>query len=548
VGSPLELVRDGRLWAQSCRRLTGRALVAGGIGLVLLLGGCNLLDSGQSAAAVARSDAAPSANSMRVVFTEAFTDIQTYYLDPVKIGTLALDGLAGIKQLDDKVVVDRIDAKVRLVVKDTVAKVYDAPEDGDVRGWAKLATTIVGDARDQSAKLKDIDAEQFYRVVLQSALHDLDPFSRYAGHDLAQDNRAGRDGFGGIGVRLSFDGGQVKITDVQSDMPAGRAGLKAGDRIAKIDGRSLDGMAEHAVVSMLRGPVGADLGITYARGPDSKTVHLHRAYIVESTVAYRRQPGRIAYFKITGFNRRTANGLADAWTRARSDMGGSIRGVVLDLRNNPGGLLDQGISVADMFLPGGRILTTKGRHPESVQHFDATGDDMTGGVPMAVLINGGSASASEIVAAALQDLGRAVVVGSGSYGKGTVQTILPLPNQGELTLTWARFFAPSGYAIHRLGVLPTVCTASKEIDPQHELDDLRAGRFDPVKAIAARRGAGALSETAQLALAATCPQVTRAATGDKDVDLNVALRVLRDPDLMQRSIRGMNLAAVSKPL
>jgi carboxyl-terminal processing protease len=215
---------------------------------------------------------------------------------------------------------------------------------------------------------------------------------------------------------------------------------------------------------------------------------------------------------------------------------------VLDLRNNPGGLLDQGISVADMFLPGGRILTTKGRHPESIQHFDATGDDMTGGVPMAVLINGGSASASEIVAAALQDLGRAVVVGSGSYGKGTVQTILPLPNQGELTLTWARFYAPSGYAIHRLGVLPTVCTASKEIDPQHELDDLRAGRFDPVKAIAARRGAGALSETAQLALAATCPHEVRSAS-EPDLDLSVALRMLRDPDLMQRSIRGVNLAA-----
>jgi len=214
-------------------------MAAGGLGILLILGGCDLLDGRQSAAAVSRSEAQPTANSMRQVFTEAFTDIQTYYLDPVKIGTLAIDGLAGIKSLDANVAVDRIDAKVRLVVKDTVAKVYDAPEDSDVKGWARLATAIVGDARDQSPKLHELDSEQFYRTVLQSALRDLDPFSRYAGHDLAQDNRAGRDGFGGIGVRLSFEGGQVKITDIQSDMPAGRAGLKVGDRLAKIDGRSL---------------------------------------------------------------------------------------------------------------------------------------------------------------------------------------------------------------------------------------------------------------------------------------------------------------------
>src|SRR5262249_7050797 len=161
-----------------------------------------------------------------------------------------------------------------------------------------------------------------------------------------------------------------------------------------IDGHTLDGLNERAVVSMLRGPVGADLGLTILRGGDTKTVRLHRTYIVESTVSYKREPGRIAYFKVTGFNRRTANSLADQWVRARAEIG-QVRGVVLDLRDNPGGLLDQGISVADMFLPGGRILTTKGRHPESIQHFDATGDDITGGVPMAVLINGGSASASE---------------------------------------------------------------------------------------------------------------------------------------------------------
>jgi carboxyl-terminal processing protease len=537
----LEQLRVGRLVGQRLRRLSARGLAAAGLGVLICLGGCNLADMNQSEAAVARSEAHPTANSMRLVFGEAFTDIQTYYLDPVKIGAIALDGLAGIHTLDGAVSVDRIDAKVRLVVNETVAKVYDAPEETDIRGWAWLSAAVVADARAESAKLHDVESEQFYRVVLQAALHDLDPFSRYAGSDLAQDNRAGRDGFGGIGVRLSFDGGLVKITDIQSDMPAGRAGLKVGDRIAKIDGHALDGLSERAVVSMLRGPVGADLGLTIQRDGDAKTVRLHRTYIVESTVTYKREPGRIAYFKVSGFNRRTANSLADQWARARIEIG-TVRGIVLDLRDNPGGLLDQGISVADMFLPGGRILTTKGRHPESVQYFDATGDDITGGVPMAVLINGGSASASEIVAAALQDLGRAVVVGSGSYGKGTVQTILPLPNQGELTLTWARFYAPSGYAIHRLGVLPTVCTASKEIDPQHELDDLRAGRFDPVKAIVARRGAGSLTETAQLALAATCPHQVRRSS-EPDIDLTVALRLLRDPDLLQRSIRGVNLAA-----
>jgi carboxyl-terminal processing protease len=537
----LNQLRVGQSIGQRLRQASARALATAALGVLVCLGGCNI-SQGESEAAVARTDSHPSSNTMRLVFGEAFNDIETYYLDPVKLDAVALDGLAAIHQLDSAITVDRIDDKLRLLVGDTVKKVYDAPQEADTAGWAELAAKVVTDSRSESPKLRDVDVEQFYRVVFQTALHDLDPFSRYAGYALAQDNRAGRDGFGGIGVRLSFDGGIVKITDIQSDMPAGRAGLKPGDRITKIDGHSVDGLSEHAVVSMLRGPVGADLGLTVLRGSDAKTVKLHRTYIVESTVFYKREPGRIAYFKVTGFNRRTANSLADQWGRARSEIG-NVRGVVLDLRDNPGGLLDQGISVADMFLPGGRILTTKGRHPESIQHFDATGDDITGGVPMAVLINGGSASASEIVAAALQDLGRAVVVGSGSYGKGTVQTILPLPNQGELTLTWARFYAPSGYAIHRLGVLPTVCTALKNVDPQHELDDLRAGRFDPVKAITARRDAGSLPENAQLALAATCPHEIRHST-DPDIDMTVAMRVLRDPELLQRSIRGVNLAQV----
>jgi carboxyl-terminal processing protease len=191
------------------------------------------------------------------------------------------------------------------------------------------------------------------------------------------------------------------------------------------------------------------------------------------------------------------------------------------------------VKVADLFLKDGRILTTRGRHPESLQRFDATGMDLAAGAPLIVLTNGKTASSSEIVAAALQDLGRAVIVGSSTYGKGTVQTVLGLPDHGELTLTWARLYAPSGYALYHVGVIPNVCTSTTGNDPVQPIENVRSGTFDPSKIIEQRRHADKMSLAEQDALIQQCPQQTAEPT-QPDVDLEVARSLLADPALMTR--------------
>jgi carboxyl-terminal processing protease len=217
-----------------------------------------------------------------------------------------------------------------------------------------------------------------------------------------------------------------------------------------------------------------------------------------------------------------------------------MRGLILDLRDNRGGLLDQGIAVADMFLSRGRIMTAGGRHPESQRPYDAAGDDQSGGLPMIVLVNKNSASSAEIVAAALQDQRRAMVVGQRSYGKGSIQNVLPLPNEGDLHITWAKFYGPEGYSLDRLGVMPSVCIKAEGPSPAKVLDDLRNGRIDPLATIKARRAAAELSLDQQKLYGETCPHLT--APRDQDLELDVARILLTEPALVQRSLRGSMLA------
>ena len=208
---------------------------------------------------------------------------------------------------------------------------------------------------------------------------------------------------------------------------------------------------------------------------------------------------------------------------------GRLDGIILDLRDNPGGLLDQAVSVADLFVDDGRIVSTHGRHPDSHQYFDARSDEVLDTVPMVVLVNGNSASASEIVAAALQDSGRAVVVGSNSFGKGTVQTVLRLPNEGELTLTWARFHAPSGYALHHRGILPDVCTSNVDSREQ-ALRDLDSGSL-LISSTLQQAAISAEDEAALAALRLNCPL----REDDNAFDVEIAQRLLGDPDLFARA-------------
>jgi carboxyl-terminal processing protease len=251
--------------------------------------------------------------------------------------------------------------------------------------------------------------------------------------------------------------------------------------------------------------------------------------VVPETVSYRRE-GNTAYFRIFSFNSETANSLKREIDDAKDEIGKKIKGYVLDLRNNPGGYVPQSVATANLFLDEGRIVSIHGRHPDSHQYFEATDGDIADGKPIAVLIDGNSASAAEIVAAALQDNGRAVLIGSNSYGKGTVQNIKPLPNTGEIKLTWARFHAPSGYTLHHLGVLPTICTVGKH-NSDDLLTELRLGELPKVPTV--KRNAAKPDDTKALdALRQTCP----ARKSEDPIDLELALKLIEQPSLYANAV------------
>jgi carboxyl-terminal processing protease len=512
------------------------ALVLGLLALV----GCGLRDLPIAGVAEPRAPGEFSPSAAKQVFSSGLDNIDRVYIDPVLVSTVALHGLQALSSLDPEFRVARAGDSVKISEGPLMAASFVAPSDHDSRGWAAVMAGALEVGRAKSEKLRTATVESLYQTVFDGSLHDLDRFSRYAGSNSARDNRAARDGFGGIGVELRVADDVVRIGAVLPETPAAGGGLAVGDRITHVDGTPLAGIAERAIISMLRGPEGTDVTLTVVRGeaPPFPLV-LRRAMIVAPTITYRREPGNIAYFQVSGFNSQTADALQAMVARAKAEMGRSLRGAVLDLRNNPGGLLHQGWRVADLFVSSGRILTTRGRHPESVQVFDATGGDILDGLPLVVLINGGSASSAEIVAAALQDLDRAVLIGSSSYGKGTVQTVLPMPNDGELTLTWARLYAPSGYALQRLGVVPNICTSGPAVTAAKSIEALRGGRIDPVAPVSKRRTADGLSEPEQLALAATCPTQS----GLNEADLEVARAVLSDPALIRRYARGSSVAA-----
>ena len=469
----------------------------------------------------------------RRMFTSAYENIDELYIRKVDLGDLAEGGLSGLAGIDQQISVQRQGGEVDLLYGGRTAAVFPTPAPSGADDWAALTADGVAAARQASPSIAQADSERIYQVVFNGMLARLnDPFSRYSGREQAAENRATREGFGGIGVRISVEDNVVRIMSVQHYTPAERAGLHAEDLITAIDGRSTQGLEQQTIIGMLRGEVNSRVTLTVQRrgAPTPLSFSITRALVVPETVTYRRE-GDIAYFRIYSFNEDTAGSLRREFENARNDIGGQMRGLILDLRADPGGLLDQAVAVADLFMNGGRIVSTHGRNPDSHQYFEATPGDIANGLPIAVLINGNSASASEIVAAALQDSGRAVLIGSNSYGKGTVQTVQRLPNNGELTLTWARFHAPSGYTLNHIGVLPSICTNAGDEDATDLLSQLSSGKLRPVP-VAARNSASPDDTAALDKLRETCP----AYKSERAVDVQVALRLLTQPRLYAQAI------------
>jgi carboxyl-terminal processing protease len=369
--------------------------------------------------------------------------------------------------------------------------------------------------------VEEVTDQELIEAAINGMLTSLDPHSGYLDAQKYRDMQVQTKGeFGGLGIEVTMEDGLVKVVSPIDDTPAHRAGIQAGDVITHINSEPVLGMSLAEAVERMRGPVDTSIALTLRRpGQDEPIdVSMARAVITISPVRWTAETD-VGYVRITTFNEQTEAKLREALEALESELGDKMKGVVVDLRNNPGGLLEQAVQVADTFLDRGEIVSTRGRRTDSIQRFNARQGDLLEGRPMVVLINGGSASASEIVAGALQDHDRAIIMGTPSFGKGSVQTIMPLPGHGAIRLTTARYFTPAGTSIQAKGITPDI--------------EVRQSRVEVIDQGAARREAdlrGRL-ENDQVEGEASAPVADGAAGGtggdEEDYQLARAIDLLR---------------------
>ncbi len=314
--------------------------------------------------------------------------------------------------------------------------------------------------------VSETEGPELVEAAIQGMLHSLDPHSSYLPPEGFRDMQVQSSGeYGGLGIEVTTERGVVKVVSPIDDTPAMRAGVKPGDYITGINGKSIIGESLDESIDKMRGPAGAPITLSIARkGLDEPLeIEIIRAVITVRSVTWRVEGDSLGYIRVATFNENTDDLLGKAFDGLTEELGDNLSGIILDLRNDPGGLLDQAIAVSDAFLDGGEVVSTRGRDPEDIERHNARRGSRIGNLPVVVLINGGSASASEIVAGALQDRKRATLVGTTSFGKGSVQTVIPLNGgrNGALRLTTARYYTPAGRSIQATGIEPDIEIAAE---------------------------------------------------------------------------------------
>ena len=351
----------------------------------------------------------------------------------------------------------------------TMMLTFGAPSGAIARndGSAYEYLNLFGDVFERVRRdyVDDVTDKQLIEAAISGMLQSLDPHSAYLDPESYADMQVDTKGeFGGLGIEVTMESGLVKVISPIDDTPAAQAGIQAGDLITHLDHQAVLGLTLSEAVDKMRGPVGTELTITIRRGAkETFDVTLKRAVVKIRSVRSRVE-GDIGYLRITSFSEQTDATLRREIKTIREQKGKALKGFVLDLRNNPGGLLDQAVAVADDFLDQGEILSTRSRDARETERYNASKGDLLDGLPLVVLINGGSASASEIVAGALQDQKRAILLGTKSFGKGSVQTIIPLPGHGAMKLTTARYYTPSGRSIQAVGIEPDIVVPAAKIE------------------------------------------------------------------------------------
>jgi carboxyl-terminal processing protease len=422
---------------------------------------------------------------------------------------LALWSLRGLTALDPGLQASLRDGQLRVTQEDrplaaiAVAAVAGASAESAGNAIGAGVAGLYEAAWLASPALRRAGAERVIASGFDEVFNHLDPYSRYVTPTEARAAQERRVGQSGLGLRIAVRGNALRVVSVMPDGPAAERGIRPGDRLIAVDGRRVGATEPGLAAALLEGPEGSAVTLTLQRGDRRREVSLVREWFVPETVTAQRRDD-ILWIGITGFSaltdRRLAAELVDGFEPAPP------RGVVLDLRGNRGGLLTEAVAVADAFLTGGEVARTEGRHPGAMRRYDAGGRDLAQGRPVVVLVDGRTASAAEIVAMALAERRRAVVVGSATTGKGLIQLVAPLPNGAELLITWSQVVAPTGWPIQGLGVLPALCTSLGPPALAAALAALRAGQAPMAAALARQRAARPPVPASEIArLRDSCP-------------------------------------------
>ena len=454
---------------------------------------------------------------MADVFGSALAFMAPRTLDPIPVGDLTMWGLHGITAIDPNLSTSITPAgkadQIDLTGPGGTIISLPAPAPDDAAAWGEAAAKLAEAAAGVSAPVRAAGAAGVIQSFFEELFNHLDPYSRYVSPSNATTDRANRRGLGGVGFVTVEIRHQLAVGDIAPGSPADQVGVQIGDLVQTVDGHSTQGKSAAEVNRWLAGDVGSFAEITLRHpGTAPDTIELDRVLVPPSTVGLSRD-GNLAVITISGFSADTAARFKNALDQIATYP--HVEGLILDLRDNRGGLLHQAVDIASMLLSSGTIVSTQGRAPASNHDFIAALNDLTHGMSTIVLVDGRTASAAEILAASLADNRRAVVVGSATLGKGLVQTILQLPDGGELFLTWSRVIAPRGWPIQGLGVMPQVCTSNGNNALDQQLAALADGHQPMAAALARTRAARAPLPSVQLLeLRAPCPA---AEASDNDI-------------------------------
>ncbi|MGG5821850.1 S41 family peptidase [Falsiroseomonas sp. HW251] len=471
------------------------------------------------------------------MLSQSFALILDRHIERAAPADMALWSLRGLSALDPRLDAVRAGAELRLMLDERAVGAAPVASLAASRDAARIAAAIAAliaplydAAWRASAPLRRAGAERVIASGFEEVFNHLDPYSRYVTPAEARAARERRVGQSGLGLRVAVQGDALAVVAIAPAGPAERAGIRPGDRLIAVDGRPLTGREPDLAASLMEGPEGSPVVLSLSRAGRRRDVSLVREVVVPETVSVDRRD-EILWIRVTGFTVMTERRIA----AVLSDISqGGLRGVVLDLRGNRGGLLGQAVGVADLFLEAGEVARTAGRHPDAVRRYDSTGRDMTGGVPLVVLVDGRTASAAEILAMALAERGRAVVVGSTTMGKGLIQLVAPLPNEAEILITWSQVVAPSGWPVQGMGVLPALCTSLGPEDVAAALARLRAGEAPMARALARQRAARPPVPPADLAaIRGACPPAE-----GRPADLAAARALIENPAAYRTALRA----------